>query len=203
MIYELTKLSGPLLELPTISAAAVDWMAGADAGQVLGYWHSEIGELGLVLILRSFASHDELAAERQRYNQSAHPFKDKGLIRSVRQESYQAFDFLPAVEPRALGGLYEFRTYWLKPGGLPPTLAAWQAALEPAKAYTEHLVVNMIALDGPPRITHIWGFDSIQQRFDLRAAHYAAGLWPPRGAPEQIERATSLIALAGEHSRLS
>ncbi|WP_309762168.1 NIPSNAP family protein [Pseudomonas oryzihabitans] len=106
------------------------------------------------------------------------------------------------MEPRAYGGLYEFRTYWLKPGGLPPTLAAWWAALAPAKAYTEHLVINMIALDGPPRIAHIWGFESIQQRFDLRTAHYAAGLWPPKGAPEQIDQATSMIALAGEHSPL-
>lgn len=202
MLYELTTLSGPLLELPTISAMALDWMAGASAGQVLGYWHSEIGELGRVLILRSFASYDELAGERQRYNQSPRPFKGESLIRSVRQESYQGFDFLPAIEPCAHGGLYEFCTYWLKPGGLAPTLAAWEAALKPAKAYTDHLVINMIALDGPPRITHIWGFESIQQRFDLRASHYAAGLWPPSGAPEQIDRATSMIALAGGHSRL-
>lgn len=202
MLYELTKLSGPLLELPAISAAATAWMADADTGRLLGLWHSEIGELGAVLILRGFASYAELAAERQRYNQSANPFNGAGLVRSVQQESCQGFDFLPAVEPHAYGGLYEFRTYWLKPGGLPPTLAAWRAALEPAKGYTEHLVINMIALDGPPRITHIWGFESIQQRFDLRAEHYAAGLWPPKGAPEQIDRATSMIALAGEHSPL-
>jgi len=202
MLYELTKLSGPLLELPAISAAATAWMADADTGRLLGLWHSEIGELGAVLLLRSFASYDELAAERQRYNQSANPFNSAGLVRSVQQESYQGFDFLPAVEPRAYGGLYEFRTYWLKPGGLPPTLAAWQAALAPAKAYTTHLVINMIALDGPPRITHLWGFESIQQRFDLRAEHYAAGLWPPKGAPEQIDRATSMIALAVESSPL-
>lgn len=202
MLYELTKLSGPLLELATISAGALTWMADADAGRLLGQWHSEIGELGMVLILRSFPTYAELAAERQRCNLSVNPFNGAGLLQSVQQESYRGFDFLPAVEPRAYGGLYEFRTYWLKPGGLPPTLAAWQAALQPAKEYTDHLVINMIALDGPPRITHLWGFASIQQRFDLRAKHYAAGLWPPRGAPEQIDHATSMIALAGEHSPL-
>ncbi|WP_288450881.1 NIPSNAP family protein [uncultured Pseudomonas sp.] len=202
MRYELTKLTGPLLKLSEISAAATSWMAGADVGRVLGLWHSEIGELGAVLILRSFASCEELAAERQRCHRSANPFNGAGLVRSLQQESYRGFDFLPDIEPRVYGGLYEFRTYWLKPGGLPPTLTAWRAALEPAKAYTEHLVINMIALDGPPRITHIWGFESIQQRFDLRAEHYAAGLWPPKGAPEQIEQATSMIALASEHSPL-
>jgi NIPSNAP protein len=59
--------------------------------------------------------------------------------------------------------------------------------MRPAKEYTDHLIINMFALDGPPRITHIWGFDSVQQRFDLRARLHAAGLWPPKGGPEQIE----------------
>lgn len=202
MLYELTTLSGPLLKLATISANALTWMMGAKAGRILGHWHSEIGELGAVLILRRFASHEELAAERQRHHQSTDPFMGAGLVRSVQQESYQGFDFLPDIEPRAYGGLYEFRTYWLKPGGLPPTLAAWRAALAPAQEYTEHLVISMVALDGPPRILHLWGFESIQQRFDLRAKHYAAGLWPPKGAPEQIDRAHSMIALADKHSPL-
>lgn len=64
MLYELTKLSGPLLQLSSVSAAATTWMAGANGGRVLGLWHSEIGELGAVLILRSFVSYEELAAER-------------------------------------------------------------------------------------------------------------------------------------------
>src|SRR5277367_1921714 len=55
----------------------------------------------------------------------------------------------------AHGDVYEFRTYKLKPGGLPPTLAGWEAAIAPAREYTAHLVINMYALDGPPRITHI------------------------------------------------
>lgn len=123
MLYELTKLSGPLLKLATLSTNALTWMAGANAGRILGHWHSEIGELGAVLILCSFASYEALAAERQRHELSSDPFKGAGLLRAVQQESYQGFDFLPAIEPRAYGGLYEFRTYWLKPGGLPPTLA--------------------------------------------------------------------------------
>ncbi|UDL96740.1 NIPSNAP family protein [Lichenihabitans sp. PAMC28606] len=64
---------------------------------------------------------------------------------------------------------YEFRTYWLTPGGLPATLAAWEAAIGPARDYTEHLVVNMYALDGAPRITHIWGFTWRREQLCVRA----------------------------------
>jgi len=72
-------------------------------------------------------------------------------------DSYAPFPFLPPVRPGAYGKVYEFRTYKLKPGGLPPTLAGWEAAM-PAREPMSHLVTNMYALDGAPRITHIWPY---------------------------------------------
>ena len=53
----------------------------------------------------------------------------------------------------------------------------------------------MYALDGPSRITHIWAFTSLEQRAALRAQACDAGVWPPKGGPEQILEATSTIAL--------
>ena len=111
-------------------------------------------------------------------------------------ETYAPFPFLPPVRAHNYGRFFEFRTYHLKPGGLPSTLGAWQEAIGPAHAYTAHLVTNMYALDGPPRITHIWGFSGVDERMKLRADHYAQKLWPPKGGPEQIDRATSTIAIA-------
>lgn len=113
------------------------------------------------------------------------------------------FPFLPPVSGSTRGGIYEFRTYKLRLGGLPPTLAGWEQAVGPAHEYTAHLVVNMYALEGPPRITHVWGFRSIEERGALRASHYASGLWPPKGGPENILEATSTIALAEPGSPLS
>jgi hypothetical protein len=58
----------------------------------------------------------------------------------------------------------------------------------------------MYALDGPPRITHIWGFADLEQRAALRARSYAAGIWPPPGGPAQIAEATSTIGLPERYS---
>jgi hypothetical protein len=60
----------------------------------------------------------------------------------------------------------------------------------------------MYALDGAPRITHIWGFHSLEERAALRAKFYAAGLWPPQGGPQQILEATSTIAIPEDDSPL-
>lgn len=203
MFYELATLSGPLLKLAEMDAAAQDWVADAAAGTVCGRWRTDIGPLGQVLLLRQFDSERNLGEERRRALLNRDPFRVRGLAASIAQESYQRFPFLPPVAPRNAGGVYEFRTYFLTVGGLPATIEGWKAAIEPAKDYTDHLVINMFALDGRPRIVHLWGFDSLRQRSELRERHYAAGTWPPKGGPEHIDHATSVIALSNDGSPLS
>jgi len=194
MRYELTTLYCSPLGSADASKRARAWIADAVAGRLLGIWHSDIGTIGQLLVLRGFDSNDGLASERERALMSADPFGSASGDTPITMESFAPFSFLPPVEARDYGGTFEFRTYYQKPGGLPGTLAGWRDVIEPARAYTDHLVVNMYALDGEPRITHIWGFESVKQRDTLRSEHYAAGLWPPRGGPERIARATSTIA---------
>ena len=194
MRYELTTLSCSPLGMGDASERARAWIADAVAGRLLGIWHSDIGTIGQLIVLREFDTDGDLASERERALMSEDPFGSASGGTPITMESFAPFPFLPPVKGRNYGGTFEFRTYYQKPGGLPGTMAGWRDAIEPARAYTDHLVVNMYALDGEPRITHIWGFDSVAQRDKLRGEHYAAGLWPPRGGPERIARATSTIA---------
>jgi len=201
--YELSTLSCPLLSLHAAAAGARAFIEEDSAtGELLGCWRTEIGQLGRVLLLRGFETAEDLATERRRALLSVNPFNAGSLVSKLSMDSYAPFPFLPPVQPGSFGGIYEFRTYQLKPGGLPPTLAGWEKAIQPAREYTSHLIINMYALDGPPRITHIWGFQSLEERAALRAKFYATGLWPPQGGPEQILEATSTIALSEDNSPL-
>lgn len=203
MLYEIVTLSCLPLEQDTVSAGAHRWVSDTDAsGLLLGAWRTEIGELFQIKLLRAFETPEALEQERARALASTRPFNIDTPSVGLSMERYAPFPFLPPVKPAVFGGVYEFRTYCLKPGGLEPTLAGWERAIEPAHAYTSHLVVNLYALDGPPRITHIWGFSSFAERIELRARHYAQGLWPPVGGPQQIARATSTIALPEAYSPL-
>jgi hypothetical protein len=195
-IYELATLAFPLLSASEVAEATNTWVSAPDAGgTVLGRWRSEIGSLGRMLILRGFDSADALARERRRTLLSANPFNASRVLTAFEMDDYVPFPFLSPARPGARGPVYEFRNYRLKPGGLPPTLAGWENAIGPAQDYTAHLVINMYALAGPPRITHIWGFESLEQRSKLRATAYSTGVWPPKGGPENILDATSTIAL--------
>jgi NIPSNAP len=200
-LYELTTLSFPLLSVSEVSGAARAYVIDPNAaGEVLGYWRTEIGTLGRLLILRGFKTAEDLAAERMRALLSSNPFNGGSVVTSLEMESYAPFPFLPPAKIYSQQKVYEFRTYRLKPGGLPATLAGWKEAIEPAHEYTAHLVINMYALDGPSRITHIWGFSSLEERALLRSNVYATGVWPPKGGPENILEATSTIALPEAHS---
>lgn len=194
MIYELATIACPLLEQDAVSARAHRWVSDADAtGRLLGAWRTEIGELGRIVVLRRFDSEDESQHERARLD--TRPFGIEGGTVRLVTERYALFPFLPEIEPARFGGFYEWRRYRLKTGGVAPTMAAWKKAVGPASEYTAHLVGNLYALDGPPRIAHLWGFASLEERLDLRRRHYSAGLWPPKGGPELIDDATSTICL--------
>ncbi|MDB5725731.1 MAG: hypothetical protein JWQ16_2485 [Novosphingobium sp.] len=204
MIYELATLACPLLALGKAAEGAGAWVRDSQAkGKLLGCWRTEMGTLGRLLMLREFEAIDDITAERRRAIFSVNPFNAGSVVTSLEMDSYSPFPFLPSIRTGDRGGVYEFRTYRLKPGGLPPTLAGWEAAIEPAYEYTAHLVVNMYALDGAPRITHIWGFNSLEERAGLRARAYGAGIWPPKGGPDQIIEATSTIALPLDGSPLT
>lgn len=203
MLHELITVSCPLLGLDRASDQVRTWTCGPEArGELLGCWRTDIGALGRIMALRGFETPDELMAERERAAMSPSPFGASPETDTVSLESHRPFPFLPAVTPGRRGNVYEFRTYRLRPGGLPPTLRGWEVALERARPYADHLVTNMSAIDGAPRITHVWAFDSLEERARLRAAAYATGVWPPPGGPEQIVEATSTIGVPEAFSPL-
>ena len=114
-IYELTTLSCPILSVSKAWAGARDFIGeDAAAGELLGCWRTEIGPLGRLLLLRGFETAEELAGERRRALLSVDPFHAGGVVTALSMESYAPFPFLPPVQPRPMGGIYEFRRIRLR-----------------------------------------------------------------------------------------
>ncbi len=128
MLYELTTLECPPLTERVIAAAARDWMAQG-SGQLLGVWRTEIGDLFQVKLLRGFETANQADDERRRAFTAKSPFGITDPAIRLTTERYERFPFLPDVRPAIFGNFYEFRTYFLKPGGLEPTLASGRRRL--------------------------------------------------------------------------
>jgi hypothetical protein len=204
MLYELATLSIRLGSAPK-AVAAIDAATKASEarGMLLGCWTTEIGPLNRLIVLRGFTDAAELAAERQRILATTDPFGCGEHLTGLSLESYAPFSFLPPVRPGAYGSVYEIRTYALKLGGAGPTEAAWQAAV-PERTKLSPLTIAMVALDGPPRFTHIWPYASLDARAAVRAESVAKGVWPPKGGPDWLTGdMQSVIAIPTAISPLS
>lgn len=187
MYYELANLT---VAFGTLPRAAIDAHAFATdpaaGGELLGCWASDIGVLNQLIVLRGFDDLDALQSERQRTLHSADPYGCGDRLQQLDVAMYRAFDGMRPVRPSEQSGLsgpvYEIRTYGFRPGGVRPTIDLWAEYL-PGREALSRCVVAMVALDGPPRFTNIWAYDSLDSRSRIRAEAVARGVWPPKGGP--------------------
>ena len=73
----------------------------------------------------------------------------------------------------------------------------------PERAKLSPLLINMYALDGAPRMTHIWPYAGLDARAAIRADAVAKEVWPPKNGPQQLVAATSMIGVPTEASPLA
>ncbi len=136
MFYEIATLAGSVFTSQDVLPGVRAWVNEATAGTLLGIWHTDIGRIGELLVLRGFEEEEALRAERQRAWLCEDPFASASTTVRLTQESYALSPFLTKPAPKTYGGMFEIRTYCLTPGGLPGTMAGWKAAIGPAHAYT-------------------------------------------------------------------
>ncbi|MEY5100179.1 MAG: hypothetical protein RJA36_2898 [Pseudomonadota bacterium] len=196
MYYELATMTLPFGTAGTAAANVQAFCAEPQAqGELLGCWFTDIGVLNQMIVLRGFATHEALLAERERTQQSASPFCCGEIFQSLEQHSYKGFPWMKPVRPSAESGItgpvYEIRTYGIKPGGVQPTIDLWEQYVPPREALSP-CVVAMVALDGPLRFTNIWSYPTLDARSKARADAVAQGIWPPKGGPAHLT--TSMVS---------
>ncbi|MBV8964334.1 MAG: NIPSNAP family protein [Hyphomicrobiales bacterium] len=202
MLYELAKLTLQIgaapKALPGIKAFVAD---GEARGKLLGCWSSEIGELNKVAVLRGFSDAEGLRAERKRTLESGDPFGCRHVLTHLEMDSYAPFPDLPPIATGAFGPVYEIRSYTMKPGVLPELIASWRTAL-PARVKLSRNLIVMHTIEGPPRLTHIWPYASLEQRAEIRGKAVSTGVWPPKGGSDHLAIMTNGIWLPTEISPL-
>ncbi|MCO6384420.1 NIPSNAP family protein [Oceanicola sp. 502str15] len=192
--YELATLDTVIFGAGAASPGIQEWIAGG-SGTFLGAWGTDIGSLNRVFLLRGFDSLDEMMTERERALMSADPFGCTEQLVRLTMESYRALDFMPPVKPGAHGPVYEFRTYRTKINGIRELVEKWRDAVPGREEYSK-LSAAFYGLDGEPRLTQIWPYESLAARAEARAASVKDGKWPPKDGPASLmPEMTSQIAM--------
>ena len=52
------------------------------------------------------------------------------------------------------------------------------------------------------KFVHIWAYESLEHRADVRAEAMSKGIWPPKGRKETLQTQTNKIVLAAPFSPL-
>lgn len=83
--------------------------------------------------------------------------------------------------------IVEMRTYMLRPGGVPPTEDLFANHLH-HRSHLSPLGGLWHTLTGQLNtVVHLWPYDTVQQRFDIRDAMWQPPKWPPPLRPYLLE----------------
>jgi hypothetical protein len=143
---------------------------------------TEIGPLNQIIHIWAYqdlAERGKIRAEAAK--DPRWPPKIAEFIEEQLAEIYHPFAITPEMKPGKFGPMYEWRSYTLVPGVLPRVMENWSKAV-PERAKRSPLTMAMHTDLGPlNRFVHIWPYESLNQRAQVRGQAAKDGIWPPKG----------------------
>ena len=150
--------------------------------KLAAFWHTEIGPLNQIMHVWTYDSFEQRAAVR------AAAAKDAGWPPAIREfvtdqksEIFLPAPFSPPLTPRAVGPVFEMRSYTMAAGQIPGMIERWSSKIEKRQTYSPLVAAWYSEFGGLNKWVHIWAYKDANQRFQVREAARAAGDWPPGG----------------------
>ncbi len=149
--------------------------------KVVGYWTTEIGELNQVVHLWEYENFDHRTRVRAALAKDK-VWNGRYLARSRPMTQHQESmvlvpaDFWPFTRPTGTG-IYELRSYRLHPGKVPGWLDEFKAGLQARQKYSKPVAVWSSELGELNRVVHLWQYESLEHRSQVRKAAMADPVW--------------------------
>jgi hypothetical protein len=167
------------------------------------FLHTEIGPLNEIVHIWGYKD----LAERTRIRAEASkdpnwPPKIREFVRTMSAEIIAPFDFVPEPRPGRMGPIFEFRYYTLKPGTLPDTAKGWGEKLPERMKLSPVVLAGGVEFGKANGFVHIWAYQSLDQRTQVRDEARKKGVWPPPGGADRLLTQESKILLPAAFSPL-
>jgi len=149
--------------------------------KLAGYWTTEIGELNQVVHLWEYENFDHRTRVRAAVAKDK-AWNTKFLSRSRPMLQHQesmvlvAADFWPFTAPMGTG-IYELRNYRLHPGKVPEWLEHFKVGLQYRLKYSKPVAIWSSELGELNRVVHLWHYESLEHRAQVRKAFMADPGW--------------------------
>ena len=103
--------------------------------------------------------------------------KLKKLINNKKVSLMQEFSFWPTSPPRALGGVFELRSYTLHPGNLLEWETHWRKGLKARREVMEGVGAWFVQIGDLNTVHHLWQFASLEERRVRRVKSWGVEGW--------------------------
>ena len=170
--------------------------------KISGMLYTEIGPLNQVCHIWPY----EDMADRERCRVEGNkdpnwPPKVSQILETMQSEIFTPLPFTPTMQTGKLGPIYEWREYMLKANGAGELIKRWEPAVE-ARMKLSPLAIAMITECGAlNKFVHIWPYESLEHRAQVREESAASGVWPPKGdGPDPIVSQSNKIMLPASYS---
>ena len=183
MIYEMRTYTTPAGQAPVLAKYSAEIgrpIRGDDYGKLEGYWLTEIGPLNQVMHLWSYKdlnTRQELRAALGQNEGWTKEFLPKAGPLILRQDIRLMTGVRPLAPPATDGNVYEYRNYRTRTG----KAADWAGHINEAMPARERHSKNVglwISIAGQPNeVSHLWAYESLNQRAAARAAAAADPDW--------------------------
>ncbi|CAK5280630.1 unnamed protein product [Mycena citricolor] len=161
--------------------------------KLTGNWEVLVGEEDTFIHILEFEGYEKTSqllksskVHLQAYNKLA-PF-----LRSRSSQLTQEFAFLPTAPPHAEGGIFELRSYQLKPGTLLEWENTWRRGIEARSKFVAPIGAWFSQVGRLHQVHHLWQYPSLEVRKEVREK-----AWRIDGWAETVVKA-SLILFSSE-----
>jgi len=147
-----------------------------------GFWHTEVGALNQIMHMWPYSDMSErtrIRAEAVKARIWPPPIAE--FIDHMESKILIPAPFSPPLEPKTLGGLYEFRTYLYRPGAIPKVIDRWSPAIAERTKLSPLVGAFSSELGTLNQWVHIWAYKDAGERERIRSEAVKRGIWPPPG----------------------
>ncbi|EPQ66481.1 Bgt-2080 [Blumeria graminis f. sp. tritici] len=154
--------------------------------ELVGGWYPKMAEMAdnkvnLVVHIweyqRYSGYHASLHSIASQPGSSAFDKKLKSLITTKKSSLMQEFSFWPTTPPRQLGGVFELRSYTLKPGCLLEWESHWRRGLEARKELMEGVGAWFVQIGALNTVHHLWQYADLEERKIRREKSWSVEGW--------------------------
>ena len=148
--------------------------------EMAAFWHTEIGPLNQIVHIwpyKDLAERSRIRAESLKID--GWPPKVGEFLLEQRSDIMIPFAISPELKPGKIGPYFEMRTYTYANGELPLIMKLWESALPERLKFGPVCAAWYSELGGLNKFVHIWPYQTLNQRNEIRDKAKAAGAWPP------------------------